>query len=140
MTIKTAIARLIEFEPSLSNSDIARTLSVSRQLVSYHTKRMRLKRGSIPRGCAGCQRRIKTGNHTRLCRTCILESYAYEFVCAECGRTNVVYGVEASNRRSNNRRYKTARADGSYTDHCNRSCAAKRTSRIYWALRQVDQA
>ena len=141
MSVKKSIARLIEFEPSLGNSDIATVLGISRQLVSYHAKRMTgVKRGKIPRGCAGCGRRIKTGNNTRLCRTCTLESYGYEFSCAECGKTNVVYGVEASNRRANNRRYKTPRADGSYVDHCNRSCAARRTSRIYWALRQVDQA
>ena len=48
------ILSLINFDSTLSNSQIAKALGLSRQLVSYHAKTMRVPRQSPIKLCDFC--------------------------------------------------------------------------------------
>ena len=110
------IKRLVEYSSTVSNAELASALGISRQLVWYHVHRMVLP-GRTPRhvSCKGCGRRVAHKNSTKLCRACYVESYAYEFVCAQCGAVRVVTGASAAQRR-----YRRARRD-----FCGKSCAMR---------------
>ena len=100
--IKAKIARLIEFNPKLSNIQIATALDVSRQLVHYHVNRIKLPRQSPNRSCLieGCTKRINRYNNSGVCREHQPLLYAYEFQCANCKKVVVVTGRDAANRRN----------------------------------------
>ncbi len=131
-TTKRAIRRLIEFDPTVTNALIGKTLGISRALVSYHTQSMIIHRETAQKQCIGCHKRVRRENKHQMCRACWLTSYSYEFVCAQCGQVRAVQGREASYRRANLAR------DESKKDFCDRHCANKHTARKYWEQRRLD--
>ena len=134
MSLRDQVRSLIEFEPTLSNAEMARALGCSRQNVSYHARRLALPRQISHRNCRGeCGRRISKRLKSGMCRPCWLASYAYEFVCGRCGNINVVYGRQATSRRRNDKR-----AGSRQRNYCDSSCASKHNQGIYWALRKLD--
>ena len=116
---RAQIKRLVEYDPTLNNRQIADVLNISRQGVHWHVKNMpELKRISVHKACDICGVRIKKTNHG-WCRKCRRESYSYEFVCGFCKKVNVTYGYIASARRNN------LRIGKSKNDYCNRECFNK---------------
>jgi biotin operon repressor len=134
MALRDQIRKLIQFEPTLGNAEIARVLGCSRQNVSYHARRLALPREGVPRSCAGgCGRRVRQGLTTGMCRSCWRTSYAYEFVCAACGQVRVVYGDLAASRRRNAKHLKPRSQD-----YCDSSCASRHNQRKFRAIRRLD--
>ena len=134
MKTSDQIRRLVEFDPGLSNAEIARALGCSRQNVSKHLQRLHLKRTPRYRACIICRRPIRKAAVSSMCRQCRRDSYAYEFACAECGRIQVVYGAQAASRRSNNKHIKL---EPQY-DYCDHACASRRRHRRLKAMRKLD--
>jgi hypothetical protein len=126
---KDMIRRLIEFDHSITNTQIAEATGLSRQLVSYHARNLRMPRQSPNRSCTGCGCRIKRDNSTGLCRTCRPMSHAYEYQCAYCGTVAVVTGTDATNRRNSKRHKKNPDLD-----FCNSKCYQR------YAMRDTIQA
>ena len=132
---RDTIVKLIQFNPGISDADMARALGITRQAVGYHTNRLLLNvSGSEPlirnerkfRRCTGCRKSIQRRNSSGLCWPCWVESHAYEFVCAQCGKLNLLFGHEASRRRGNRK------AAPDKADFCGKSCASKYTMKEYW--------
>lgn len=120
--IKAKIARLIEFNPKLSNIQIATALDVSRQLVHYHVSRIKLPRQSPNRSCLieGCTKRIGRYNNSGVCREHQPLLYAYDFQCPTCKKVVVVTGRDAANRRNSKKIKKLPDLD-----YCTISCFQK---------------
>ena len=119
MDTKRSIQRLLEFDNTISNQLIADTLGISRQLVSYHTRRLPiLRRSSGYRTCTGCSLRLSKQIESNLCSSCRKDSFGYEFVCAQCGAVKVVVG-----RPETRRRYDAKRKIGK-RDFCTRECSS----------------
>jgi hypothetical protein len=122
--VKTKIKDLVLFNPSLTDTEIAKALNVSRQLVGWHFKNG-LKVDRLPRKrpdawCIGCGAKINKNKKSGMCRECKKLSYAYEFTCKQCGTFHTVTGTKAKNRRNSRKQFKK------YTfDFCNQSCSMK---------------
>ena len=114
------ILSLINFDSTLSNSQIAKALGLSRQLVSYHAKTMRVPRQSPIKLCDFCKKRISKKNKAGLCKEHRYLAFVYEFQCADCGEFSVVEGRDASNRRYTKKRKKEPDKD-----FCNLRCAKR---------------
>ena len=139
MGTKEGIRRLIEFDPTASNSDIARALGISRQAVSQHVHRMsglptRQKRF---RTCAGCRSRIGWNSLSGMCHKCRTLSYTYEFVCAFCGSVQPATGGSASFKRFLDARY--AEHGKVKRNFCSRSHANKFHGKLLKELNKLDR-
>lgn len=132
-TVKADIRRLIEFDPTVTNSDIGRALGISRALVSYHTRRMDVRRKLAQPQCYGCRKQISKRRINGMCRECIRASYSYEYVCAQCGQVGVAEGRKATTRRQN------MRTNPAKRDFCSRRCAGTYGARLYWGTRRLAQ-
>ena len=119
MTTKETIKRLIEFNPKISNTQIGEATGLSRSLISYHRRRLRLPQMSPNRSCSFCGKRIGRYNSSGLCKHCKPISYTYEFQCACGGEIHAVDGNEAAQRR-NSKKYKVTDLD-----FCNGRCSGK---------------
>jgi len=143
MGTKEGIRRLIEFDPTASNSDIARALDVSRQLVSFHVQKMKGLPKRTPREsvlgvrCLGCPRRITRTNKYRMCRACLKASHTYEFVCAFCGVVNEATGQKASLRRVLDNRYE--RLGKTKRNFCSIAHANKFNRKLWSRLNKLDR-
>ena len=114
------IERLLEFNSKLTNTQICKATGLSRQLVSYHTRRMKLTRQSANRSCWFCGRRITRYNASGLCKRCRPISYTYEYRCAWCKEVYTCEGHEAAQRR-NSKKYKK----NPDLDFCTSKCSGK---------------
>lgn len=117
---KEMIRRLIEFDSTITNTQIAEATGLSRQLVSYHTRTLNLPRRSDNRSCSFCGKRITRYNASGLCKDCRHLQYAYEFQCAYCGEVYVVFGGDAANRRNSKKHKKNPNLD-----FCTLKCAQR---------------
>ena len=138
MTVKSKITQLIEFEPAVRNHELATALGISKQLVSYHIRRMgiQLQRRDVPiyASCAGCGSRRRPSARLPLCRACSRSAYVYEYTCGWCGIVQIAEGRDATSRRSNVRRG----IKRSTLDFCDRKCASKYRGRQQKLARRLD--
>ena len=119
MSIRDSVRKLIEFNPSLTTSEIASTLGISRQLAHYHSHKLALPRRSPNRSCHWCKKRISRYNTSGLCREHRPIAFVYEFACAYCGEVHVVEGHDAAQRRQ------AMKSKKSGLDFCNNTCSGK---------------
>lgn len=117
---KEMIRRMIEFNPLLTNTEIVEATGLSRQLVSYHARTLKMPRQSANRSCSFCGLRITRYNASGLCRKCRPLAFTYEFQCAWCGEVYAVQGKEAANRRNSKKHKKNPDLD-----FCTLSCAQR---------------
>ncbi len=127
MTVKEQIRELIEFNPALTNIEIADVLNVTRSLVSYHARTMTVPRRTKNRSCAGCGIRIKTTSKTGMCNKCGVSTY--EFVCGWCKKVNLIQGRKAWGRRANQYHKLTD------LDFCDNVCSGKHS---HWLQTRRD--
>lgn len=123
MKTSTQVRRLIEFDPTVTNSQIAIALGISRQLVGYHVTKLKLPRSTPNRSCNSCGKRIGRYNGSGLCKDCRPMAFAYEFICAYCRKINVVTGRKATNRRRSKLFKKST------NDFCDLRCSKK----FFWS-------
>ena len=116
---RSIIKKLIEFDPEISNTQIVQATGFSKQLVSYHRRRMDMGNQLARRTCVSCNKILAKYNSLGLCKNCKYMAFGYEFVCGWCHKVNVRYGHEAAQRRLNKKHKKTA------LDFCNLSCSGK---------------
>ena len=122
--VKAKIKDLVLFNPTLTDTEIAKALNISKQLVSWHfnngLKVERLPRRRQGAWCIGCGGKISKRVTSGMCKECRKLSYAYEFTCKQCGKFHTVTGTKAKNRRNSRKHFKK------YTfDFCNQSCSMK---------------
>ena len=137
---RATIQRLIEFDTTASNSDIARALGISRQAVSQHVHRMSglPTRQKLFRTCAGCRSRIGWKSGSGMCHKCRTLSYTYEFVCAFCGSVQHATGMNASVRRNLDSRY--AEQGKVKRNFCSIAHANKFNRKLWSRLNKLDRA
>ena len=113
---KAKIISLLDFDNSLSDADLGRTLGMSRQAIHQHTRNMNIRNRTAHNLCIGCQKRIRSRYKLKLCPPCRKLSFGHEFVCGYCGKVNELFGSKAYFRRYNKL------AKRSKVEYCNRDC------------------
>ena len=139
------IEKLILFDPDIPNAKIATILTISPQLVSYHTKRIARSRGLVRTGrassaCWSCGHRIGLASRTGACRECRRLSYGSEIHCAPCGEVSVVYGLQAASRRRNKSvRLKARGLWQRDREFCDKACTASFRRSHGWGQRKPTE-
>ena len=119
------IRRLLDLDSTLTYDQVAALCGVSKQRVHQLVERHDLPKSNrwdeTNRKCSGgCGRRLnRKANISGWCRPCGILSNAYEFVCHQCGKLNVVTGDAAVNRRHNKKHKKYPSLD-----FCGNSCSS----------------
>ena len=129
-SVRAQVIRLIKFDPTLGNSEIARVIGCSRALVHWHTRTIHLPRKPNHVSCVACKKRVRARNVSGMCRECRWESYAYEFICDWCHVPQVALREKASQRRQ------LAKADPDRKQFCNNSHASFYCQKIQSEIRK----
>ena len=120
---------------SISDSEIARILGVSRQAVHHHTRDMHIPRPDRKhRSCHGCKRRVSARNKSGMCRRCYVRTFDYVFTCLQCNKTHLLQGTAAVRRRNNDRSHPEGKGRRQF---CDSICAGKYISHKAWADRKA---
>ena len=122
---KKIITRLLSQDDTLTYSELAEYAGVSRGTVYRIVHKHKLPKANswdvTSRHClGGCGKRLTyKSNKGGWCKPCLTSSYSYVFRCGWCKEVRVVKGVDASTRRSNDKRKKT------HVNFCNNVCSGK---------------
>ena len=114
------IRNLIEFQPSITNARIAEVTGLSRQLVSYHARGLKIPRSTPNRTSSFCHNRIQQRNKSGLCKRCKPLAYCFEYQCSYCGEVWVAEGRDASQRR-----YRKNHSKYPELDFCGSKCSGR---------------
>ena len=119
------IRRLLDHDSALTYKELGEFAGVSRQRAAQIVKDHDIPKGhkwdATSRLClGGCGKRLTyVRNQSGFCSPCSVTAHAFEYRCAQCSTIRVVYGLEASQRRSNSKRKATD------LDFCNKVCSGK---------------
>lgn len=134
---KRRIRSLIESDPTISTSSLMELLGISGSAIQRHIAGMpdieRVRVSKSLTKCLGCSKEIRRKNKYGMCRSCYKLSHSLEFNCTECGKSNVVTGSLAHQRR------KELKKNPDRNQFCNHSCAATFTFNEYWNKRKEAQ-
>ena len=122
------IRMIVEADPAITDSEIARLMGVSRQRIHQYTKTMDLNREPMYGKCSACSKRISIKKQGGWCSQCRKDSFGYEFVCFQCGKLVVAKGWDASSRR------RLRKKNPDRPDFCGRKCANKSNAVKHWAV------
>ena len=129
------IRALVEYEPTINQTQIAEVMGVTKQWISWNVKRMtglHRVRLSGNKPCFICGKLVSPANKSGMCAGCKRMSNSYEFICHQCGTVRVEYGTKASTRRANKRFKKNP------YDFCDHKCSQRFFIRRYWGMKKLD--